>query len=355
MKIENLKQAKIEQNNNNNHKFIKLKQYNNLNNFNFKKNDNNSLIIKNENNKESKNNYQEPFSSEKRINFSNDEQKLNSPKNYYSINNIKENNNIIESKKDSKIYSSKKYDKKIYVRTQSAINNKFPNLNNNINYINKKQQTIRPSSSTDNLISDNQRIIIEFSDNILKSKTINQNQQNHLFEEDNKNKKNKNNINSKIYFVPSFGHFKSTKIRSNLSPNVHALLHGVEQLFDNNNLGRHNQSNHLYKNYTNIENIKKSPLNNTELNFYKKRSIYERNNDAKEIQGIINNLQGYIKGYDSNFMSPKELKEERKKIYKNSSYYKFKEMANENRKNNLDIRLNNIKRNIVEIGFNEYK
>ena len=70
---------------------------------------------------------------------------------------------------------------------------------------------------------------------------------------------------------------------------------------------------------------------------------------------MIYNLQGYINGYDSNFMSQNELREEKKKFSKNSSYYKFKEIVNENRKNNIDISSNKNKRNFVEIGFNNYK
>ena len=133
-----------------------------------------------------------------------------------------------------------------------------------------------------------------------------------------------------------------------MSPNVQALQHGVQQIYDNIYPDKNNQ------NY-NIENIKKMNLNNTDYNYYKKRNLYERNIEAKELQGMIYNLQGYINGYNSNFISQSELREERKKITKNSSYYKFKEMVNENRKNNIDLKRNNNKRNIIDLGFNEYK
>ena len=276
-------------------------------------------------------------------------------------------NNIIESKKNSKIYSPQNLRHNIS-RVQSAINIKLPNLNYNIKHLNKKQQTIRPSSSANNIFRnrniDNQRMIYDLSDKNAnpKSKTIIQNQ---YFEEDkkaisinnkkkkNKNKNNTNSINSEIYFMPSNAYFKSNKIKANINPNIQALQHGISQFYDNTVYSyKNNQVNDIYKNYINIEN-KKAALNSTEYNYHKKRNLYERNNEAREIQGMIYNLQGYIKGYNSNFMNLNELREEKKRISKNSSYYKFKEMANENKKNNIDLKHNN--KNIIELGFNNYQ
>ena len=242
----------------------------------------------------------------------------------------------------------------------------MPNLNYNIKHLNKKQQTIRPSSSANNIFRnrnvDNQRILYDLSDKNAnpKSKTIIQNK---YFEEDKKaiiinNKKNKNyinNINSEIYFMPSNAYFKSNKIKANINPNLQALQHGISQFYDNTvYLDKNKQVNDIYKNYINIEN-KKAVLNSTEYNYHKKRNLYERNNESREIQGMIYNLQGYIKGYNSNFMSLNELREEKKRISKNSSYYKFKELANENRKNNGDLKYNNNNKNIIELGFNNYQ
>ena len=379
-------------NNNNFPSGIKLNNNQNNTNINFKNNVNGNLNIKNDKNninndiyfneevndlsnqipqnkiilkktfngiinrKEPYNNKIESLSQEKYLYNNEEEQKLFIiPKNNFStINNNSIGNiyqNIIESKKNSKIYYPQNNTKKAFPRTQSAIRSRFPNLNYHLNHLNKKQQTIRPSSSSSNIFSsrniDNQKL--DKNSNI-NTKATNQNI---LFEDNNrnikmKNKKNINDINSEIYFAPSFASFKSNKIKTNLSPNVQALQHGVQQIYDNIYPDKNNQ------NY-NIENIKKMNLNNTDYNYYKKRNLYERNIEAKELQGMIYNLQGYINGYNSNFISQSELREERKKITKNSSYYKFKEMVNENRKNNIDLKRNNNKRNIIDLGFNEYK
>ena len=302
--------------------------------------------------------------------FQNEVQKINilSKINFSPINNNNYNNstgnNIIESKKNSKIYSPQNL-RHNNSRVQSAINIKLPNLNYNIKHLNKKLQTIRPSSSANNIFRnrniDIQKMIYDLSDKNAnpKSKTIIQNQ---YFEEEkkvisinNKKEKNKNNtnsINSEIYFIPSNAYFKSNKIKANINPNVQALQHGISHFYDNTVYSeKNNQVNDIYKNYINIEN-KKAALNSTEYHYHKKRNLYERNNEAREIQGMIYNLQGYIKGYNSNFISLNELREEKKRISKNSSYYKFKEMANENRKNNINLKHNN---NIIELGFNNYQ
>ena len=383
-------------NNNNLPKNIKLNQNINSNSINFKKIVNNIYDdnkIKNNDNlviKDDKNNIKKEYLefnednndicnqvSQSKINQKkvfngiinkkeNEFQKINIiPKNILSsINNKSTTNNIniIESRKNSKIYSPTNQ-RHNYSRVQSALSNKLPNLNNNTNYMNKKQQTIRPSSSVNNIFLnknlDMNRIMDLYNKNTSSnSKAIIQNQ---IFEEDkklfvqnNNKKKNKNNnvINSEIYFTPNNG-FKTHKIKTFINPNIQALQHGVQQLYDNNT--NYLDKNNIYQNYKKfikIEN-KKASLNNTDNSLNKKRNIYERNNDARELQDMIYNLQGYIKGYNTNFMSLNELNEEKKRISKNSSYYKFKEIANENWKNNMDIRRNN-KRNLVEIGFNNY-
>ena len=260
--------------------------------------------------------------------------------NFSTINNNTNNFNIIESKKNSKIYTP---------INKKNLSSKLPNLQSNIKYNNKKQQTMRPSSSFNNIYENrnlkNNKIIIESLDkntNIL-SKTINQNK---LSEEDKNNnlkKKKKNNINSELYFTPSYAQFKSNKIRTNLSPNVQILQHGVQQIYENN----------YNRNNFNLENIKKSiSLYNTDFNYNRKINNFGKNNDAREIQGMINDLQGYIKYDGTNYMNQNDL-EERKKLIQNSSYYKFKEFLNENKKNNIELKHYNNKRNIVEIGFQD--
>ena len=296
-----------------------------------------------------------------------DHQKVINTKNTFSSihnsssgNNV---NNIIESKKNSKIYSSPKTVKKNLSRTQSALNNQLPNINNNMSNLNKKQQTLRPSSSANDFFNYRSKTnhIMDSSDknSIILSKANYQNP----YEEDkktniNNNVKKKNNINSEIYFVSNNGQFRANKIRSNLSPNVQILQYGIQHIYDNNNLDRQNRMGDFNKNYINLGNNKKTTLNNTEYNYNKNKNFFDKNDGAKNIQGMINNLQSYIKGYNSNLISQNELKEERKKFSKNSSYYKIKEIVNdnhpfENKKNN-DVKISK-KRNIVEIGFNEYK
>ena len=330
----------------------------------------NGIINIKDNLKNESNINKEYLSKEKKIIIKNDENNkiLNSPKDIFSTvneyNSGNNYNNVIGSKKNSKIYSPPKSPKKIITRIQSAINNNLPNLNNNnsnSNYLNKKQQTIRPSSSANNLYKGrnlkNQRIIIDssYKTPVSLSKTI-------ILEEDKKikninynsaKKNNNNDINSEIYFLPNYTQFRANKIKTNINPNVQALQHGVQQLYENSFFDKQSQIGNLNKKNLGIENIKKSSLNKT--NYYKQNKLYNRNIEAREIQGMIYNLQGYIKGYDSNFMSQNELREEKKKFSKNSSYYKLKEIVNENRKNNIDISSNKNKRNFVEIGFNNYK
>ena len=134
------------------------------------------------------------------------------------------------------------------------------------------------------------------------------------FEEDKANTTFKNKILQKeksIIYNSNNIIFAPKKIRTNLSPNVQILQHSVDQFNENNN-----------------------------------------NHEKNDLNGIINNLQKYIKGYNSYYINKKEIKNEQKRMSKNSDYFKIKEFINGN--NNDKKNLNN-KTNLVEIGFNEKK
>ena len=321
------------------------------------------------------NNKEENIKNE--IEISTPEYKIINLSNNNSANNLLNNLNVIESKKNSKIYSQKIIKNNTSTRTKSALHSRFPNINNNnnnnSNIVDKKQQTLRVSSSSNDFINYTKKandIMINSSD---KNIIIFSKGNNHIpsYEEDktikvyNNNRKNNNinnnkkskNINSEIFYVTNNAKFRANKIRTHLSPNVQILQYGVQQS-NNNRLDKQRyQIGNFNKKYYNMGSNKKSMLNNTEYNFYKNKTISDKN-EAKELQGMINNLQNYIKGYDSNFIKKDELKEERKKIMKNSSYFLIKEIVNnthesEYKKNNDNK--NSKKKNIVEIGFNNYK
>ena len=268
--------------------------------------------------------------------------------------------------------------KKNINRTQSALNK---NISNNIpnditfmgnNYGIQKEKILRPSSSATNIYlgrnPNNKKIIINSINKnpYLEYKTF---YQKNTLEENNKfynqklnnkshdTKKINNNPNSSkeydIFNDYNNYKFKSHKIRNVLSPNVQVMQYGVQQLY-NNNYGKNNIKLYQNKNYLNKGNNKKL-FHNTENNFNKYKNISDRNNEAKEIQGMINNLQSYIRGYEKNYINGDELREERKKIKKNSSYYKFKEIVNGNdyeTRKNINSKSTKNKNNFGDFGFN---
>ena len=206
-------------------------------------------------------------------------------------------NNIIESKKNSKIYFPKKTTVKNLTRIQSAFTPKYPSIPN-----------FRPSLKNNSNSSNNIKYIDSTEKNITK---IDNNKTS--FEEDKMNNINKN---SKGFTYNSLNkNFYPNKLKSHLSPNVKILQHSVEKFSEN-------------------------------------------NGDANNITGMINNLQKYINGYNSNYISKKDINQEKKRLAKNSDYYKFKEIVNGNNYNYIsdnDNKEQKNKVNMIEIGFNEIK
>lgn len=270
--------------------------------------------------------------------------------------------------------------KKNINRTQSALNKNIPNNNPNDNtfmannYVAQKEKILRPSSSASNIYlgrnSNNKKIII---DSVNKNPSLESNAfyQKKSLEENNKFyyqklnsmdhdiKKNNNNSNSNsnkeydIFNDYNNYKFKSHKIKNVLSPNVQVIQFGVQQIY-NNNYGKNNIKMYQNKNNMNKGNNKKL-LHNTDNNFNKYKNTSDRNDEAKEIQGMINNLQSYIRGYDKNYINGDELREERKKITKNSSYYKFKELVNGNNyeiRKKFNSKSTKNKKNFDDFGFN---
>ena len=244
----------------------------------------------------------------------------------------KNNNiNLIESKKNSKIYDSQKMNniKNYNRRTQSALHGRLPNINNkainNIKITNKKQQTIVASNSSNDIYNSktmDNNIVLDINSFAL-SNTHNQN----LYKK--KNNKKNNDINDPIFYAPKHTQFRASKILTNLSPNVQILKYGVNPIKEYNLSDKHNQVSSFNKNYLDNGSNKKPSLNNTIYYFHKPKYNSEKN-EAKEIQGMIYNLQNYIKGYNSSFIKQNELKEEKKKLSKNLSYYKIKGIVNDN-------------------------
>ena len=219
--------------------------------------------------------------------------------NHKIISPINKLGNINEPKIDFKILPSKNTTVKSLTRIQSAFSPKYPNISSH-------QKSLTNSNSL-NLINNNSTEKNSF----LKSKP---NKNKASFEEDKANTTFKNKILQKeksIIYNSNNIIFAPKKIRTNLSPNVQILQHSVDQFNENNN-----------------------------------------NHEKNDLNGIINNLQKYIKGYNSYYINKKEIKNEQKRMSKNSDYFKIKEFINGN--NNDKKNLNN-KTNLVEIGFNEKK
>ena len=214
-----------------------------------------------------------------------------------------------KNKKNNKNnFISHKSPKKINNRTKSALNRKEPNISKSLN--NKKEPILRSSISANNIKKEknqSKKIVIDSIDKtpLNESNTLIQKS---TFEEDLKNQniynannilKNSSNNNAynDIYSVSNYSKFKSQKSVNNLSPNAQALLHGAQRLYNNKNFfGRNNNLFHLNKKNMNMDSNKSTSLFKTVNNYNNYQNFIDRNNEAREIQGIINNLKNNIKG-----------------------------------------------------------
>jgi hypothetical protein len=193
-------------------------------------------------------------------------------------------------------------------RTKSALNRKEPDINKSLN--NKKEPILRSSVSVNDIYkekSQSKKIVIDSIDRNPLNESITLLQKS-AFEEDLKNRniynvnnilKNKNNNNeyNDIYSLSNYSKFKSQKNANNLTPNAQALLHGAQKLYNNKNFfGRNNNLFNLNKKNMNIDNNKNTLLFKTVNNFKNYQNFMDRNNEEREIQGIIHNLKNNIKG-----------------------------------------------------------
>ena len=64
---------------------------------------------------------------------------------------------------------------------------------------------------------------------------------------------------------------------------------------------------------------------------------------------MVSNLQKYINQYNSYYINKKDIREQQKKITRNSEYFRLKEFINGNINND---RKQKSKKNLAEIGFN---
>ena len=217
--------------------------------------------------------------------------KNDTPKNLKKKNN--KNNNLIFQKSPRKINN----------RTKSALNRKEPDSN-------KKEPVLRSSISVNNFYkerSQNKKIVIDSIDKVTLNESVTLLQKS-IFEEDLKNRsiynannilKNRNNNNeyNDIYSLSNYSQFNSQKNTSNLTPNSQALLHGAQRLYNNKKyFGRNNNLFNLNKKNINIDRNKNTLLFKTVNNFNNYQNFMDRNQEAREIQGIINNLQNNSKG-----------------------------------------------------------
>ena len=217
--------------------------------------------------------------------------KNDTPKNLKKKNN--KNNNLIFHKSPRKINN----------RTKSALNRKEPDSN-------KKEPVLRSSISVNNFYkerSQNKKIVIDSIDKVTLNESVTLLQKS-IFEEDLKNRsiynannilKNRNNNNeyNDIYSLSNYSQFNSQKNTSNLTPNSQALLHGAQRLYNNKKyFGRNNNLFNLNKKNINIDRNKNTLLFKTVNNFNNYQNFMDRNQEAREIQGIINNLQNNSKG-----------------------------------------------------------
>ena len=75
------------------------------------------------------------------------------------------------------------------------------------------------------------------------------------------------------------------------------MLHGAQRLYNNKKyFGRNNNLFNLNKKNINIDRNKNTLLFKTVNNFNNYQNFMDRNQEAREIQGIINNLQNNSKG-----------------------------------------------------------
>ena len=216
--------------------------------------------------------------------------------------------NMLEAKNNKKNNKNnnlifQKSPRKINNRTKSALNRKEPDSN-------KKEPVLRSSISVNNFYkerSQNKKIVIDSIDKVTLNESVTLLQKS-IFEEDLKNRsiynannilKNRNNNNeyNDIYSLSNYSQFNSQKNTSNLTPNSQALLHGAQRLYNNKKyFGRNNNLFNLNKKNINIDRNKNTLLFKTVNNFNNYQNFMDRNQEAREIQGIINNLQNNSKG-----------------------------------------------------------
>ena len=223
-------------------------------------------------------------------------------------NSLKQNSN---SKENHRLISPKSQ----FTSTKDNINNKIVSNKNSTIYFSKKatvkslarvqsafsfeypnisnsQPLLKMSNSLNNINIDSQDKNSFYISKIIKSKST--------LEED------------KMINTTKISNLKKTinisnKYKNHLSPNVTILQHSVEHL-------------------------------------------YENSKEANDLTGMISNLQKYINGYNSHYINKKDIKEEQKKLAKNSDYFKLKDFINGSINNEKKSQKN--KKNLVEIGFN---
>ena len=195
-------------------------------------------------------------------------------------------NDKIVPKKNSNIYFQKKATVKSLTRIQSA----FSLKSQNISSIRPSLKNSNSSNNLNNMDSTDKKLF--YVPKISNNKTT--------IEED--KMVNTNRVNN-LKKAP----INLNKLKNHLNPNVAILQHSVEHLF-------------------------------------------EGNNEANNLTGMVSNLQKYINQYNSYYINKKDIREQQKKITRNSEYFRLKEFINGNINN--DRKLQKSKKNLAEIGFN---
>ena len=268
-------------------------------------------------------------------------------KNRYKIvynKNINKEEMLVDSKKNIKSFEDKTPKSKIF------------NGLNNRTYINKKNKFT--SLSERNIILSHSQFDENLKMNTPKSKPSTMDNNNVI-----ESKKN-----SQIFFAKKTTVKNLVRIQSALTQKYPTISNNQKSLKRQDSLNKtsleEEKMNNIFKN----KNIKKekgviyisnnknlatrSPISPNVKILQHSVEPFNNNFELNDITGMVANLQKYINGFDSYYVSKNDIRNEQKRMVKNSDYYKFKQIINGNNNNR---RSDKNRGNQIKIGINAIK
>lgn len=251
---------------------------------------------------------------------------------------------LADSKKNIKSFEDKTPKSKIF------------NGLNNRTYINKKNKFT--SLSERNIILSHSQFDENLKMNTPKSKPSTMDNNNVI-----ESKKN-----SQIFFAKKTTVKNLVRIQSALTPKYPTISNNQKSLKRQDSLNKtsleEEKMNNIFKNkniikekgviyISNNKNLAtRSPISPNVKILQHSVEPFNNNFELNDITGMVANLQKYINGFDSYYVSKNDIRNEQKRMVKNSDYYKFKQIINGNNNNR---RSDKNRGNQIKIGINAIK